>query len=107
MSVIRPGEPLRLTPNERQAVCLWEAHDQEMLNSGETVWETLAACSWSSLLSALWEERLLAHRGQASLPSLLNTWQERFLWIRILGQSRQGQELQWLGCSCQSPLMNY
>jgi probable DNA repair protein len=71
----------------------WEAHDQAMLEAGETVWETLAACSWSTFLRTMWEERLLAHRGPERLPSLMNTWQERFLWMRVLEQSPQGEML--------------
>lgn len=93
MSAIRPGEPLLLTPNERQVMSHWEAHDRAMMEAGESVWETLAACSWTTFLRTLWEERLLQHRGPLRLPSLMNPWQERFLWIKVLEESPQGQIL--------------
>ena len=82
-----------LTPNERQAMSHWEAHDRLLMAEGETVWETLAACSWSTFLRTIWEERLLAHRSAERLPSLMNPWQERFLWMRVLGSSPQGEML--------------
>lgn len=93
MSAIRPREPLLLTPNERQAMAHLEAHDQLQQARGETVWETLAVCSWSSFLRGLWEERLLAHEGEEPLPSLMTQWQERFLWMRVLEHSSQGERL--------------
>ncbi len=71
----------------------WEAHDRAMMEAGETVWETLAACSWTTFLRTLWEERLLQHRGPRRLPSLMNPWQERFLWIKTLEESPQGEVL--------------
>lgn len=93
MSAFRSQEPLLLTPNERQAMAMIETHDRERLADGDKVWETPAVCSWSTFLHTLWEERLLAHRGQQRLPSLMNSWQERFLWMRVLDTSAQGEIL--------------
>ena len=93
MPDIRPREPLLLTPNERQAASLREAHDRNQIAAGEEVWETLAVCSWQTFLAHLWQERLLAHRGSQRLPSLLNPWQERFLWMRLLAGSPEGERL--------------
>lgn len=70
-----------------------EAHDRLRQAQGQTVWETLAACSWTTFLRSLWEERLLAHRGDERLPSLMSPWQERFLWMRVLEGSTQGEFL--------------
>lgn len=64
-----------------------------MLAAGEQVWESKAVCSWSSFLRALWEDRLLSHGGSPPLPSLMNPWQERFLWMRVLRGSPQGELL--------------
>ena len=99
MSVINPQKPLVLTPNERLSLSLREAHDQERIAAGDFVWETLASCSWSTFLSALWEERALGHRGRGRLPTILNPWQERFLWMRVLEQSEQGGLLLNLGAA--------
>ncbi len=88
-----PQKPLVLTPNERLALSLREAYDEEQLAAKETVWETLSACSWSTFLSALWEERALAHEGSDPLPTVLNPWQERFLWMRVLERSELGDQL--------------
>lgn len=74
-------------------MALVEAHDRQRMSAGEKVWETLAVCSWSTFLHTLWEERLLAHRGSERLPSLMNPWQERFLWMHVLEASAQGELL--------------
>ena len=78
------NQPLLLTPNERQALSLREAYDRERQAAGETVWETLPASSWKSFLRLLWDERALAVVGKKQLPSLMNPWQERFLWMRVI-----------------------
>lgn len=87
------NSPLYLTPNERQALTLREAHDRERQAAGDPVWETLPACSWKVFLGALWEERALALAGKQRLPSLMNPWQERFLWMRTIAESPQGEIL--------------
>ncbi len=85
--------PLFLTPNERQALTLREAHDRERQAAGDPMWETLPACSWKTFLGTLWEERALAMAGTQRLPSLMNPWQERFLWMRTISESPQGEIL--------------
>lgn len=87
------NQPLLLTPNERQALSLREAYDRERQAAGETVWETLPASSWKSFLRLLWDERALAAVGKKQLPSLMNPWQERFLWMRVISESPQGEIL--------------
>lgn len=64
-----------------------------MVTEGHLVWETLSVCSWTSFLKEMWEEQLLSYQGIQPLPSLMNSWQERFLWMRILEQSPQGELL--------------
>lgn len=93
MSVLRPLEPLLVTPNERLVRAHAEQHDSQALQAGRKTWDTLSACSWSTLVRELWEERLLAAPPRRPLPSLMNPWQERFLWIRVLEASAQGE---WL-----------
>ena len=85
--------PLFLTPNERQALTLREAHDRERQAAGDPMWETLPACSWKTFLGTLWEERALGMAGTRRLPSLMNPWQERFLWMRTISESPQGEIL--------------
>ena len=84
---------LLLAPNERQALALWEADAKRHRANGEKAWETLVAASWSEFLKSLWEEVWLAGLSDENLPVLLNEWQERFLWIRVLKGSSIGEEL--------------
>lgn len=87
------SSPLFLTPNERQALTLREAHDRERQAAGDPVWETLETSSWKSFLQLLWQEHALALAGKKGLPSLMNPWQERFLWMRCIASSPQGELL--------------
>ena len=87
------SSPLFLTPNERQALSLREAHDRERQAAGDPIWETLPANSWKTFLANLWQERALALAGTRALPSLMNPWQERFLWMRTIEESPQGELL--------------
>lgn len=84
---------LLVSPNERQALALWEADARQHQERGDKAWETLQVCSWSEFLKALWEDHWLAARYSEKPPTLLNEWQERFLWIKVLQESAAGGEL--------------
>jgi ATP-dependent helicase/nuclease subunit B len=81
---------LIVTPNERQALALWEDDSERQQKRGQKAWETLPVCSWSEFLRSLWDEYWLAGLYLDTPPTLLNEWQERFLWMDILRQSEAG-----------------
>lgn len=91
--MITPRTTLILTPNERLASNLRETHDQAQSQASLKAWETLAVASWAKFLDYLWEEWLLTHPTGEAPPSLLNRWQERFLWMDILAASPESEGL--------------
>ena len=93
MSVFFCQKNLIVTPNERQALALWQADAALHQEQGETAWETLPACSWSEFLKSLWEEHWLAGLFDDPPATLLNEWQERFLWMKVVRESKMGEEL--------------
>lgn len=93
MAVFFSQKSLTLTPNDRQALALWEKHAQAQLSEGLEAWETPPICSWGEFTRALWDEYWMALPG-ANLPAgLMNEWQERFLWLKVLKGSKEGQGL--------------
>lgn len=93
MSVFFSQQSLIVAPNERQALALWEADAQVHRAAGDKAWETLAVCSWTEFLAALWEEHWLGGDYQSAPASLMNEWQERFLWMKVISESVVGEQL--------------
>jgi ATP-dependent helicase/nuclease subunit B len=93
MSLFFTQRPISVCPNERQALALWEADAREHQAREEKAWETLPVCSWSEFLRALYDEYWLAGSPTVSPRSLMNEWQERFLWIKVLSESSAGSGL--------------
>lgn len=94
MSLFFSQQELTVCPNERQALAWWEEDAQSRREQGEKAWETPAVCSWSDFVRALWEEFWLSGSHQdAHPPLLMNEWQERFLWLKVLADSNQGEGL--------------
>jgi len=93
MSIFFSQELLIVAPNDRQALALWEADAVEHQERGEHAWETLPVTSWNEFLKGLWEEFWLAGRFSEPPETVLNEWQERFLWLQILEDSPLGGPL--------------
>lgn len=93
MSLFFTQRPISVCPNDRQALALWEADSREHSERGETAWETLPVCSWNEFLRALYDEFWLAGHPTGAPLSLMNEWQERFLWIKVLSESQAGSGL--------------
>jgi len=93
MSLFFTQRQVSVCPNERQALALWEADAREHQAAGEKAWETLPVCSYGEFLRALYEEYWLAGTPSGAPLSLMNEWQERFLWIQVLSQSEAGEAL--------------
>jgi ATP-dependent helicase/nuclease subunit B len=93
VSLFFTQRPISVCPNERQALALWEADAKKHRAQDEKAWETLPACSWVEFLRALHEEYWLAGRPAGSPLSLMNEWQERFLWIKVVSESDAGNGL--------------
>lgn len=93
MAVFFRQKALTVTPNERQALALWEEDAERRQEAGEDAWETLPVCSWTEFLRALWDEYWLAGQFDSPPPTLMTDWQERFLWMKILRESVAGGEL--------------
>ncbi|MFA7480107.1 MAG: PD-(D/E)XK nuclease family protein [Vulcanimicrobiota bacterium] len=93
MSLFFTQRSICVCPNERQALALWEADARDHQSRGERAWETLPVCSYSEFLRALHEEYWLAGSPSDEPLSLMNEWQERFLWIKVLTNSASGEGL--------------
>ena len=90
MAVFFAQKPLTVTPNERQALALWEQHARDQQAAGLETWETPPISSWKEFTRTLWEEYWMGGLYRERPPTLMNEWQERFLWLRVLRNSEEG-----------------
>lgn len=93
MAVYFSQKSVTVTPNERQALALWEAHAAEQQAKGLLAWETPSTSSWSEFVRALWDEYQMGGLYSERPLTLMNEWQERFLWLRVVRQSPEGEGL--------------
>lgn len=93
MAVFFSQRPLTVTPNERQALALWEQHARERQAEGLESWETPPIASWGEFTRALWDEYWMGGLYHQRPLTLMNDWQERFLWLRVLRNSKEGEGL--------------
>lgn len=93
MAVFFSQKSLTVTPNERQALALWEDHSEQQRAAGKKAWESLPVCSWPEFLRSLWDEYWLAGLYPSPPATLMNEWQERFLWLKVLNKCSEGGEL--------------
>ncbi|MEO5341021.1 MAG: PD-(D/E)XK nuclease family protein [Magnetococcus sp. MYC-9] len=100
MDILKSLDPesLILTVNRRLARTLTRLADQQQRAAGAAAWPTPRILPWESWLEQCWEQ-ILDHRELPSAPTaadtprLLNPWQERLLWERIIAASPAGESL--------------
>lgn len=80
-----------LTPNRRLSATLHKLYQEYQTECGHAVWETPDILPFTSWLQQLWLD--YTSLSFETLPLLLNSAQEQFLWEKVLANAKESQTL--------------